>query len=294
MLLSILAALVGQVVLLYPQGQSTDCGIIENGIHITQGPLESSGNEGFEFENPETGNVRNVTDSARICIFLPEKRNGQMVIVCPGGGYGNLAVRHEGYQVAEWMAERGIATAVLFYRMPNGHNMIPLTDVQNAFRYCRYHAGEWGICSIGVMGFSAGGHLAASASVHYADSITRPDFSILIYPVISSGVSMHRGTFQNLTNGDAGAIEKFSLEKHVTSRTPAAFLALSTNDPVHPDNSISYYQALKKENVTAELLILPDGGHGWGFKSPDRDKLSPESRAVFSAALEAFLKGLSK
>lgn len=294
MLLSILAALVGQVVLLYPQGQNVNKGIVENGIEITQGPFASSENSGFEFENPQTGNVRNVTDSARICIFLPEKRNGQMVIVCPGGGYGNLAVRHEGYQVAEWMAERGIATAVLFYRMPNGHNMVPLTDVQNAFRYCRHHSREWGVNSIGVMGFSAGGHLAASASVHFTDNVTRPDFSILIYPVISSGISIHRGTFQNLTNGEPEASEKFSLEKHVSAQTPTAFLALSTDDPIHPDNSILYYQALKKENVTAELLILPDGGHGWGFRSPDRDKLTPESRAVFSKALEAYLKNLNK
>lgn len=294
MILSILAAIIGQVVLLYPQGQASDQGIVENGVQITAGPGDVNGLSGFEIVNPESGNVRNVSDSARMYLYIPRRCNGQMVIICPGGGYGNLAVQHEGHKVAKWMNKRGIAAAVLYYRLPNGHHSVPFTDVQNAFRYCRYHASEWGVSTIGVMGFSAGGHLAASASTLYVDECTRPDFSVLIYPVISSDErTKHSGTFANLTGNNPELMEYYSLEKRVTADTPPAFMALSGNDSVRPENSMQYFRRLRDFGVSAELYILPQGKHGWGFKDKDKDSLLPEYRALFYNAMETFFKTLN-
>ena len=122
-----------------------------------------------------------------------------MVISCPGGSYYNLSTWNEGVYLAKWMNDRGIACAVVKYRLPNGHWKVPLQDVQNAFRYCRFHAKEWGVSQIGVIGFSAGGHLASTVSTMYVDAVTKPDFSILIYPVISFSENVtHKGTKDNL------------------------------------------------------------------------------------------------
>ena len=193
------------------------------------------------------------------------------------------------------MGKHGIATAVLYYRMPNGHHSVPLTDVQNAFRYCRHHAAEWGVKTIGVMGFSAGGHLAASASTLYVDEITRPDFSVLIYPVISADERhKHSGTFSNLTADNPGLMEYYSLEKRITGDTPPAFLALSCNDTVKAENSMKYVLGLRDAGVRGELYILPQGKHGWGFKAPDKDHLYPEYRALLYNALETFLETLDR
>lgn len=285
----------GQMVLLYPQGQAVDKGIVENGVEITLGPGDVNGITEPEWVNPESGNVRNVSDSARMYLYIPRRCNGQMVIICPGGGYGNLAVQHEGHLVAKWMNKRGIAAAVLYYRLPNHHHGVPLTDVQNAFRYCRYHAAQWGVSSIGVMGFSAGGHLAASASTLYVDEMTRPDFSVLIYPVISSDErTKHSGTFSNLTGDDPELMAYYSLDRRVTADTPPAFMALSGNDSVKPENSMLYFKGLREAGVSAELYIIPQGKHGWGFKGPEKDSLQPEYRALFYDALETFFKTLHK
>ena len=142
-----------KTVFLYPQGQNVNQGIVEEGVAVTQGPLVSNGLEGPETAD-EWGGIQNITDSARIDIFIPEKPNGQMVITCPGGGYWGISTWNEGDYVAKWMNDRGIACAVVKYRMPNGHYQVPLQDVQNAFRYCRHHSQDWGIKQIGVMGFS--------------------------------------------------------------------------------------------------------------------------------------------
>ena len=256
--------------LLYPQGQNIDAGIVENGVAVTLGPSESNGWEGSLVNTKGRPEVYDhVADGARMEIYVPKKCNGQMVVVCPGGAYWNVCAKHEGYTVAEWFLERNIATCVLIYRLPNHHNNVPLRDVQNAFRYCRYHAGEWGVKQIGVMGFSAGGHLAASASTLFVDEITRPDFSILVYPVITfEEFVTHRGTRDNLLpeKQTSELVEYYSLENRVNRNTPAAFLVLSADDAAVPaENSIRYYRAMQKYGVPGELHILSAGGHGWGF-----------------------------
>lgn len=284
------------VVKLYPEGQNTDLGIVEDGIQVTLGPGESSRLDSTEFYWDADGSLNFVSDSARLEIYLPEKRNGQMIVICPGGGYGELTYRNEGVWAAKLLTQKGYSVCVVVYRLPNGHHTVPLRDIQNAFRYCRHHAGEWGINQIGVMGLSAGGHLAACASTLYDSDITRPDFSILIYAVISSqAASRHGATFSRLTGGDEELIDFYSLDRHVTPDTPPAILFHSADDKsVKPDNSIRYYQELRKNGVRAELYIFPKGGHGWSFvtmETAGRDKLGGY-RGVFFEALYTFLESI--
>lgn len=250
------------------------------------------------------GNIFNMSEHARMDLYFPKEKNGQMVIVCPGGGYGALATYHEGLYVAQWMLERGISVAVVKYRMPNGHKSVPHSDMENAFRYCRANADAWGIDQIGVMGFSAGGHLAATTSTMWTESLTRPDFSILIYPVITMEVGLtHKGTRENLLTEKAiwseHNSEKYSLENQVTRFTPPTFLALSSDDRTVPaENSLRYYNRLIDNEVSAEMHIYPVGGHGWGFhaqgvESNETDILS-YARAEFEASLERWLEGIRK
>lgn len=273
---------------LYPEGQNVDKGIVENGLAVTLGPLESNGLEGENRVN-ERGNVSNIGDGAYIDVYLPEKGNGQMIVVCPGGGYANCSAANEGTRVADWCMKRGIAVCVVLYRMPNGHCKLPLHDVQNAFRYCRAHAGEWGIRQIGVMGFSAGGHLAASASTLFTDDLTRPDFSVLVYPVITFDEFVtHAGTRLNLVGPRATreTVEYYSLDGRVSSDTPPTILLLSGDDrAVPPENSIRYYRAMQENGVPGELHIFTNGGHGWGFTTVEnsgRDNLGEQRGDFFS------------
>ena len=283
-----------KVVKLYPEGQDVDLGIVEDGVSITLGPGVSSGLDSLEFFWEADGSLNYVSDSARLEIYLPEKRNGQMIIMCPGGGYRELSKRGEGDHVAQVLTEKGYSVAVLCYRLPLRHESIPLTDAQNAFRYCRYHASEWGIRQIGVMGGSAGGHLAATVSTKYVDSLTRPDFAVLLYPVISSDPDIiHGATFRNLTGRDEARFEIYSAEKNVTPDTPPTALYHSSNDKtVKVENSIRYYLALREAGVTAQLQIYPTGGHGWGFntmQTAGRDKLGAYRESFFDS-LYAFLE----
>lgn len=283
---------------LYPQGQNVDQGIVEDGKAITLGPVESNGLPGEKFTNPKNGNIGNLTDDAFIDIYLPEasKANGQMIVVCPGGAYANCSAVNEGSRVADWCLKNGIAACVVLYRMPNGHSIVPRTDVQNAFRYCRAHAAEWGVKQIGVMGFSAGGHLAASASTLFVDETTRPDFSVLIYPVITfEEFVTHAGTRLNLVGPKASKsdVEFYSLDNRVGPNTPPTILFLSQNDyGVPPENSIRYYQAMQRHRVDGEIHIYSTGGHGWGFTTVENsgaDKLSAEERADFYSTLKRWL-----
>ena len=201
----------------------------------------------------------------------PSTATGQAVVICPGGAYLGVAYTHEGIQVAQWMNERGITALMLRYRMPNGHHDIPLHDARTAIALLRDHAAEWGIDphQVGIMGFSAGGHLASTVSTHFENDSQRPDFSILIYPVITMDERYtHKVSREELIGRDAPIelVDRYSNEKQVSDRTPVTFLALSDDDGgVPPVNSTMYYEALKAHGVPAELHVYPSGGHGWGW-----------------------------
>lgn len=221
-------------------------------------------------EDLNGGLVANVVTPS-ITVYRPSCPNGMAIIMCPGGGYARLAMAHEGYDMAPWLNAQGITYIVLKYRMPNGHREVPLSDAEQAIRLVRQHAAEWNVnpARVGIMGASAGGHLAASLATLYGSDETRPDFQILFYPVITMGADTHQGSRNNLLgeNPSDELVRDYSLENRVTSRTPQAFIMLSTDDTsVPPVNSINYYLALVKQKVPATLHAYPVGGHGWGFR----------------------------
>lgn len=207
-----------------------------------------------------------------------EKPNGAAVVICPGGGYRGLVVGPEGHGIAQWLNQHGVAGIVLEYRLPNGRSLVPLLDAQRAIRTVRYNAPAWGIDPrrIGIIGFSAGGHLASTAATHFAEGdpqardpiervSCRPDFAILVYPVITMTLKTHGGSRTSLLGPDPKPelIEMFSNEKRVTAQTPPTFLAHARDDKaVTPDNSRMFYEALKVHKIAAEYLELPSGGHG--------------------------------
>ncbi|HJD93724.1 MAG TPA: alpha/beta hydrolase [Bacteroides togonis] len=234
------------------------------------GAPNSNGLTGTE-EDLEGGRVANVIKPS-ITVYKADKPNGVAIIMCPGGGYARLAMNHEGHDMAPWLNAQGITYIVLKYRMPNGHYEVPLSDAEQAIRLVRQHAKEWNIRPdrIGIMGASAGGHLAASLATLYSSNKTRPDFQILFYPVISMvpGVT-HGGSRQNLlgNNPSQELEDKYTLEKQVNERTPQAFIMLSADDgAVPPANGIHYFEALLQHQVPATLHVYPTGGHGWGFR----------------------------
>jgi len=222
-------------------------------------------------------------------VYLPSKQNatGQAIVICPGGGYGMLAYDWEGTDIAKWLNANGVAAIVLKYRLPNSKSNIdpklsPLLDAQRAIRTVRANADKWNIKKdkIGIMGFSAGGHLASTAGTHFdrenpgaADSIdrisSRPDFMILMYPVISMSQSyMHEGSRNNLigTSADSTTAKYYSNDLQVTRETPPTLLIHASDDKAVPvENSLVFYQALVKNNVPAEMHIYPYGGHGFSL-----------------------------
>ena len=234
------------------------------------GAPNSNGLTGTE-EDLEGGRVANVIKPS-ITVYKADKPTGMAIIMCPGGGYARLAMNHEGHDMAPWLNAQGITYIVLKYRMPNGHYEVPLSDAEQAIRLVRQHAKEWNIRPdrIGIMGASAGGHLAASLATLYSSNETRPDFQILFYPVISMvpGVT-HGGSRQNLlgNNPSQELEDKYTLEKQVNAHTPQAFIMLSADDgAVPPANGIHYFEALLQHQVPATLHVYPTGGHGWGFR----------------------------
>jgi acetyl esterase/lipase len=219
---------------------------------------------------------------------LENRSNGAAVVVCPGGGYGSLAVGHEGHEVAQWLNLHGVSAFVLRYRIaPRYHHPAPLQDVQRAIRTVRSRAAEWKVdpARIGVWGFSAGGHLASTALTHFdegsaeaADPVDRascrPDFGILVYPVICFGKPYTSPiSMKNLLGdqvNDATVRDDLSTEKRVTSRTPPCFLIHAGGDTSVPaENSIDFYLALRKAGVPAELHLYEQGGHGFGLGGDD-------------------------
>jgi len=223
-----------------------------------------------------------------LTLYKPKVLNPQhsAVIICPGGGYGMLAVGHEGEDVAKALNDLGVTAFVLKYRLPNDSIMKdksigPLQDAQRALQIVRERAAEWNIdtSKIGIMGFSAGGHLAATASTHFDKEVIdnpkhtslRPDFSVLIYPVISfSDELTHMGSRNNLISKSPAPemVKLYSNELQVTKQTPPAFLVHSADDRAVPvGNSIKYYEALIKNGVLSEMLLYPNGGHGYGMNN---------------------------
>ena len=215
----------------------------------------------FDIENP----------SLRVFLPAPELATGRAVVACPGGGYGGLAVNHEGYDWAPYFNKQGIALIVLRYRMPEGDRTLPIADAEAAMKMARDSADVWNLNprDIGIMGSSAGGHLASTLATHARPEL-RPDFQILLYPVITMDKSYtHAGSHDNLLGKNASAeLEaEFSNEKQVTGETPRAFIAYSDDDKtVPPANGVNYYLSLHKHHVPAVLHIYASGGHGWGIR----------------------------
>ena len=232
--------------------------------------------------------VHHVSQPSLTVFLAPkDKANGKAVIICPGGGYFILAASHEGYDVAKRFNEMGVTAFVLKYRIPDDKTMInkeigPLQDAQRAIQVVRERANEWNIKTdkIGIMGFSAGGHLASTAGTHFDRPVIentnnislRPDFMILIYPVISFNDSVgHIGSRDNLLGKNPSEEKKqyYSNELQINSNTPPSFLVHAENDDVvKPQNSIYFFEALQKNKVPAELHIYPKGGHGFGMHNP--------------------------
>ncbi len=211
------------------------------------------------------------TSDAELYLFPADENadTGLGLVICPGGGYTRLAMDHEGYQLAEWFAAHGITAAVLKYRMPNGHPEVPLEDARQALRILMglEKGAEGYACDrVGILGCSAGGHLAAMVSTI---SDTKPAFSILFYPVITGEEGkLHRGSFDNLLGKERtpARTSRYSLENRITEATPPTLLLLSDDDRSVPSvNSTIYYDRLKSNGIKASMHIYPSGGHGWGI-----------------------------
>ena len=236
--------------------------------------------------SPLPGRVGGITVPV-LYAYLPEKRDSAKaaVIICPGGGYARLAIDHEGYQVAEEYNKQGIAAFVLKYRQPidaacvENTETVALMDAQQAIKLVRDRAIEFNINpnNIGVMGFSAGGHLASTLGTHYTESLIpnaektnlRPDFLVLAYPVISFTDSLaHKGSRENMLgkNPSEEKIKLYSNELQVTTNTPPSFLIHAADDnAVKVENSIAFFSALQKNKVPSEIHIIQKGGHGFGL-----------------------------
>lgn len=233
------------------------------------GAPNSNGLTGSE-KKLDSGRIENVIEPS-MTIFPASTPNGIAIIACPGGGYTRLAMNHEGLDMASWFNAQGITYIVLKYRMPNGNHEVPLSDAEQAIKLVRQHADQWNIDirKVGIMGASAGGHLASTLATHYSSGATRPDFQILLYPVVTMGSDTHLGSRNNLLGQTPAEelIRKYSNELHVTGQTPKAFITLSSDDSaVVPMNGVAYYLALIRHKVPAALHIYPVGGHGWGFR----------------------------
>ena len=216
-------------------------------------------------------------DKAELTVYLPDekKATGRAVVCCPGGGYTHLAMDHEGHQWAPFFNSQGIALIVLKYRMPHGNRMIPISDAEEAMKTVRRRASEWHInpADVGIMGFSAGGHLASTIATHSTGDAA-PNFQILFYPVITMDLGFtHKGSHDNFL-GEGHAKKElrkleadYSNDLQVNRTTSRAFLALSDDDKAVPAaNGFNYYEQLYKHDVPASIHIYPTGGHGWGYR----------------------------
>lgn len=224
------------------------------------------------------GTFEKIALDLKVYLPPPDKATGAAVVICPGGGYIRHVVHSEGSPISDWLNKHGIAAILLEYRLPKGHAMVPLLDAQRTIRTVRSNASTWKIDPhrIGILGFSAGGHVASSAGTHFdagraddADPIERqscrPDFMLLVYPVVTMGDKTNAGSKAALlgANPKPELVHFFSNETQVSRETPPAFLVHAVDDkPVPPDNSRDFVAVMKKHGVSVEYLELPSGGHG--------------------------------
>jgi len=240
-----------------------------------------------EMDNGRVSNIKNPD----ITVYRAENPNGMAVIMCPGGGYARLAMNHEGHDMAPWFNTQGITYVVLKYRMPNGHKEVPFSDVEQAIRLVRQHAAEWNInpAKVGIMGASAGGHLASTLATHTTGA-DRPAYQILLYPVITMDKTFtHAGSRKNLIGEDPSPelTSKYSNDKQVTGETPPAFVIFAADDKVvPPQNGFRYVEALQRNNVPVTFLLYPAGGHGFGYRE------SYSYHSLFLSELSKWLEGL--
>lgn len=263
-------------------------------INLYPGAIPNSKESNIK-EDEHSGMFSGVTNPT-LQVFLPEKEKstGAAVVICPGGGYSVVVYQAEGVKTAEEFIKNGIAAFVLKYRLPDDSTMIdkkigPLQDAQQTIKIVRENAAKWGIDinKVGIMGFSAGGHLASTEATHYKKAVIenadntnlRPDFQILIYPVISMQDSLtHKGSRDGLLGEHPSKeiIDDFSNELQIDENTPPAYITHAGDDKVvDPDNSIIYWEALRHHNVPAELHIYPKGNHGFVLRQPYEEWMEP-------------------
>jgi len=242
------------------------------------GAAESNQIEAAE-EHQRTDFVINITKPRMYYYPAASNPTGAAVVICPGGGYRGIAVDKEGVEIAKWFNTKGVSAFVLYYRMPNRHYEIPVKDALTALEMVRKQAKKRGLDKkkIGIMGFSAGGHLASTAGTQFTSARNRPDFMILAYPVISMKVGVTHAGSRNLLLGnhpDTTLVQRFSNEDRVTRKTPPAFLFHARDDKSVPiENSRLFVAALKRNKVEGELQEFEKGGHGFGMRptNPETD-----------------------
>lgn len=242
-------------IMLYPEGMAES-----NEIKVSE-----------SFRDPEF--IINITEP-RILAFPATKENssGTAVLICPGGGYSGVSQIKEGSEFAKWFNDLGVSAFVLYYRMPNGHYEIPLNDAQKALAIIHQRAKEWNINKnkIGVMGFSAGGHLASTVGTHFKSKIERPAFMILGYPVVTmDSTYTHKGSRNNLLgkNPSEELVKLYSNELQVTKKTPPTFIVHARDDKTVPiANSRNLAKAIQDKGISCELKEYDLGGHGFGMR----------------------------
>ncbi len=287
------------VVLLYPEGQDSASSSVPGSL----GPAHSNGLIGPE-RHLDEGFIENVGDSARMEIWFPDEPNGLALLICPGGGYSSLNALRTGTAAGSWLSFHGFTAVVLDYRMPCGDIRLPIRDATNAMLYCRKMALQWGVAQIGIVGGSAGGHLAALISSQPETPEALPDFTVLLYPLTTLMLPNTDDEILIRMFGHIPTVEErksISAEYLVHENMPPVFIAANRHDLILPqDHFIGYYEALVKAGVDAEMHLYSEGIHGWGFMNGEmckeycngsgafEDQMS-SSRAAFEGDLLNFL-----